>query len=109
MKRFTRFFASAVALGLIASAGSARADQGSSVIESKMLEESLVTMTGKTYRVSESTVLEDKDGNKIAFEALPTVEQGASQDDAAVWFETGDSELQSPVLQVLKLTGSVPR
>ena len=109
MKRITTFFAGALALGFIAGSGSARADQGSSVIESKQTDQSTVAMGGKTYRVSESTVLEDKDGNKIAFDALPTTEQGASEDDAAVWFEASESEAQNPVLHLLKLTGSVPR
>ena len=109
MKRLTRFFAGALALGFIAGAGPARADQGTSVIDSKKSDESIVTMGGKTYRVSESTVFEDKDGNKIAFEALPTTEQGASEDDAAVWFEASESEAPNPMLHVLKLTGAMPR
>jgi hypothetical protein len=109
MKRLTRFTAGALALGFIAGSGSARADQGSSVIESKQTDESGVTIGGNTYRVSESTALEDKDGNRIAFGALPSTEQGASEDDAAVWFETSESEAQNPVLHRLKLTGAVPR
>jgi hypothetical protein len=109
MKRLTRFFASALALGFIAGGGSARAEQGNSVIESKKADASVITMGGKAYRVSESTVLEDKDGNKIAFGALPSTEGGASQDDAAVWFETSESETHNPVLHTLKLTGSMPR
>jgi len=109
MKRLTRFFAGALALGCIAGTGSARADQGTAVIDSKKSDESIVTMGGKTYRVSESTVFEDKDGNKIVFEALPTTEQGASEDDAAVWFETGGSETESLMLHLVKLTGAVPR
>ena len=111
MKRFTLLFASAFALGLVVvGAGSARADQGNSVIEAKKLDQGVVTMGGKDYRVSDGTVLEDKDGNAIAFAALPTTAGGASADDAAVWFETGDeSEAQTPVLHLLKLTGAVPR
>jgi len=109
MKRLNCFFTGALALGFIAGTGSAHADQGNSVIESKKADESAITMGGKTYRVSESTVLEDKDGNKIGFEALPTTEQGASEDDAAVWFETSESEEQNPVLHLMKLTGSIPR
>lgn len=109
MKRLTRFYAGALALGLIVGTGSARADQGTSVIDSKQSAESLVTIGGKTYSVSDSTALEDKDGNAIAFEALPTTEGGASQDDAAVWFESSESEAQNPVLHVLKLTGAMPR
>ena len=109
MKRITRFFASALALGLIAGTGSARADQGSSVIESKAADASTVTLGGKSYRLSESTTLEDKHGNKIAFRELPATEQGASEDAAAVWFEASESEAQNPVLHLLKLTGSVPR
>ena len=109
MKRLNYFFTGALALGFIAGTGSAHADQGNSVIESKKADESAITMGGKTYRVSESTVFEDKDGNKIVFEALPTTEQGASEDDAAVWFETGGSETESPMLHLVKLTGAIPR
>ena len=109
MKRLTCFFAGALALGCIASTGSARADQGNSVIESKKADESVITMGGKSYRVSESTALEDKDGNKIAFGALPSTENGASQDDAAVWFETSESEARNPMLHLLRLTGGMPR
>jgi hypothetical protein len=110
MKRFTQLFASALALGLVAGAGAVRADQGTAVIESKQLDQHVVTMGGKAYRVSDGTVLEDKDGNPLEFAALPTTAGGASADDAAVWFETGDeSEAQTPVLHLLKLTGSVPR
>ena len=110
MKRSTQLFAAALVLGLAAGAAPARADQGNAVIESKQLDQHVVTMGGKAYRVSDGTVLEDKDGNAIEFAALPSTAGGASQDDAAVWFETGDeSEAQTPVLHLLKLTGSVPR
>ena len=111
MKRFTLLFASAFALGLVvAGAGSARADQGNSVIEAKKRDQSVVTLGGKEYRVSDGTVLEDEHGNAIAFAALPTTAGGASDDEAAVWFETGDeSETQTPVLHRLKLTGAMPR
>ena len=109
MKRLTCFIAGALALGFIAGTGSAHADQGNSVIESKKANESVITMGGKTYRVSESTALEDKDGNKIAFGALPSTESGASQDDAAVWFETSESEARNPMLHLLRLTGGMPR
>ena len=109
MKRLNCFLAGALAFGFIAGTGSAHADQGNSVIESKKADESAITMGGKTYRVSESTALEDKDGNKIAFGALPSTESGASQDDAAVWFETSESEARNPMLHLLKLTGAMPR
>jgi hypothetical protein len=109
MKRLTRFTAGALVFGFIAGAGSARADQGTSVIESTKSDGSIITMGGKAYRVSRSTVLEDKDGNKIAFGALPATEQGASRDDAAVWFEASESEAPNPMLHILKLTGAMPR
>lgn len=109
MKRLGFTIAGALALGFIAATGSAHADQGSSVIESKKSNEDAITMDGKTYRVSESTALEDKDGNRIAFDALPSTESGASQDDAAVWFESSESEAREPILHRLKLTGGMPR
>jgi uncharacterized low-complexity protein len=110
MKRFTQLFAGALALGLVAGAGAAHADQGNAVIESKQVEQHLVTLGAKAYRISDGTVLEDKDGNAIAFASLPTKMEGASDDDAAVWYETGDeTEEQTPVLHLLKLTGAMPR
>jgi hypothetical protein len=110
MKRSIQLFASALALALCAGAGPARADQGNAVIESKQLAEKLLTMSGKEYRVTDGTVLEDKDGHAIAFAALPSTAKGARQDDAAVWFETADeSEARPPVLHFLKLTGAMPR
>ena len=109
MKRLRFSIAGALALGFIAATGSAHADQGNSVIESKKATEKAITMDGKSYLVSESTALEDKDGNKIAFGALPSTESGASQDDAAVWFETSESEASNPTLHLVRLTGGMPR
>jgi hypothetical protein len=109
MKRLTRILAGAVALGSFATAYPASADQGSSVVESKQVSEGLVVLGGTTYRVSERTALEDKNGRTIALADFPTVAQGASSDDAAVWFESSDTERSKPVLHRLKLTGRTPR
>jgi hypothetical protein len=109
MKRLTRILAGAIALGSFATAYPASADQGNSIVDSKQVGEGLVVLGGTTYRVSESTALEDENGQPISFTALPTVAQGASSDDAAVWFEASDTEVSTPILHRLKLTGAVPQ
>jgi hypothetical protein len=109
MARLTRFLAGAVALGGIAIAAGAQADQNSAVVDSKRLAESVVVLSGTTYRVGEGTAISDKDGNSISLAELPTLAQGASADDAAVWYEASDSQVATPVLHVLKLTGAQPK
>jgi hypothetical protein len=89
-----------VALGAAAEAG-----QGNAVIESK--QDGAVMLGNDSYRVGDATVIEDANGNKLAFAAVPSVADGASQDAAAVYFEASDEE--QPMLQLLRLTGSVPR
>jgi hypothetical protein len=84
----------------------ASADQGSAVIDSKQPD--AVMLNGSPYRISDATVLEDKEGNRLGYAQLPTREQGASVDDASAWYEASDDE-RSPVLYRLKLTGAQPR
>jgi hypothetical protein len=95
----------AAALALGGLGFEARADQGNAVIDSK--QPGSVVLNGHGYRISDSTVVEDREGNGIGYAQLPTLEQGASADAAAVWFEASDDE-RSPVLYRLRLTGSVP-
>ncbi len=105
MKRFTWMLAGTLALGLVATA---QAEQGNGEIDSKQVDAGLISVGGATYRISDGTALEDIDGNVIAFAALPTLAEGATPDDAAVWFEATDSEAKPPVLHRLKLTGAQP-
>lgn len=100
--------AAAIAIGALALAtgAPAGADQGSAVIDSKA--EGQVVLSGVEFRVSESTVIESKDGNRVPFAELPTTAEGASGDDAAVWYEASDADA-SPTLHLLKLTGAMPR
>jgi hypothetical protein len=109
MKRLTRILAGAIALGSFATAYPTSADQGNSIVDSKQVGEGLVVLGGTTYRVNDSTALEDEHGKTIAFAEFPTVAQGASSDDAAVWFEASDTEVSTPILHRLKLTGAVPQ
>jgi hypothetical protein len=109
MKRSIRNFASGFALASLALAGPASADQGTSIVESKQVEQGLVVLGGTTYRVSDGTAIEDTDGNAISFAQVPALAQGASQDDAAVYFESSDGDVTTPVLHRLKLTGAVPQ
>lgn len=108
MKRRTQFFVSALALGALALATPASAGQGTSIVESKQLSEGIVVLGGSAFRVSDGTAIEDVAGNRIALADVPTVAQGASSDDAAVWYEASDGDVATPVLHRLKLTGSVP-
>jgi hypothetical protein len=108
MKRHTRIFASALAPFAIALASPASAGQGNSVVESKQLADGIVVLSGSSYRVSDGTAIEDVSGKTIALADLPTLAQGASNDDAAVYYEASDGDVTTPVLHRLKLTGSVP-
>ena len=92
------------ALGLLLGAA-AGADQGTATLESK--SDGQVLMNGNPYRVTESTVLESKEGNRLSFQELPTIAEGASADDAAVWFESSDGDSMQ-TLHRLKLTGAQP-
>jgi len=84
----------------------ASAGQGNGVIDSK--QPGSVVLDGIPYRMSDATVLEDKEGNRLGYAQLPTREQGASVDDASAWYEASDDE-RSPLLHRLKLTGAQPR
>ena len=108
MKRRTRIFAGALALGSLALANPASAGQGNAVVQSKQLSESIVVLDDATYRVSDGTSIEDVDGNPIALADVPTIAQGATNDAAAVYYEASDGDVATPVLHRLKLMGSVP-
>jgi len=105
-RRAIRSTASAAiaAIGL-ALGGAAEAEQGNAVIESKL--DGAVMLGTASYRVGDATVIEDESGNKLGFAQVPSVADGASQDAAAVYFEASDEE--PPMLQLLRLTGAVPR
>jgi hypothetical protein len=109
MNWITRSIAGAVALGLVTAAGGALAVQGNAVVDSKKVAENTVVLGGTVYRVSDSTTIADENGNAITLAEVPTLEQGADQNDAAVWYEASDAEVGTPVLHLLKLTGSVPQ
>jgi hypothetical protein len=109
MRRWIRFTATSLALASLALATPALADQGHSVVDSKSVAESLVVLGGTTYRVSDSTAIEDSDGNAIPLADVPAIAQGAGQDDAAVFFESSEGNVTMPVLHRLKLTGAVPQ
>ena len=109
MTRCTRIFASALALTALALANPASADQGNSIADSKQVGEGIVVLGGSPYRVSDGTAIEDADGNAISLAAVPTVAQGASEDDAAVYFESSDGDATMPVLHLLRLVGAAPQ
>ncbi|HVM42938.1 MAG TPA: hypothetical protein VMT77_05500 [Gemmatimonadales bacterium] len=93
--------------------GLARADQaqGPAEISAVQVDQSMVELNGKPFRVSDSTAIEDKEGHKIGLMQLPSLERGASADQAAVWYEAEDEATRggAPLLYRLKLTGMRPR
>src|SRR5262249_29857552 len=99
----------AIALGALGLwlASPAGAAPGHRVMESKSDGE--VVLKGVHFRVSEATVLESKEGNRISFLELPTLAGGASEDQAAVWYESTDGDAAQPILHLLKLTGATPK
>jgi hypothetical protein len=108
-----RRIALAGALGAaLAAPGLARAenDQGSAEIDAVHLEQNVVDLNGKPFRVSDGTVIEDKQGQRIGLLQLPSIEHGASADQAAVWYEAEEGDGRSArLLYRLKLTGMRPR
>jgi hypothetical protein len=109
MKRSTRILAGALALAALALANPASAAEGNAIVDSTQVGEGLVVLAGSTYSVSDTTAIEDVDGNKIALADVPSVAQGASDDEAAVYYEASDGDVATPALHRLKLTGSVPK
>jgi hypothetical protein len=100
--------ASAAALGLLVGAGGARAD-GNAVVESKSLPRSEVMLGKTTFQVRDATVIEDANGHRITLREVPAMDEGASGDAAAVWYETAGDAGGTPVLHLLKLTGGMPK
>lgn len=111
--RMRRIAGAAALLVGLGTAGGAHAQeggaQGNAVIQSVGLVDHVVVLGDRSYRVSEGTVLEDKDGNQIEFSALPSLENGADMDAAAVYYEAAEGGASPQALHRLKLTGSVPR
>lgn len=97
--------AAALAAIGVALGGAAEAGQGNAVIESK--QDDAVMLGSASFRIGAATVIESPDGNKLSFAELPSIADGASADAAAVYYEASDEE--QPMLQLLRLTGSVPR
>jgi len=109
MKRCTGIFASTLALASLVLASSASAGQGNSIVDSKGVDEGIVVLGGSTYNVSDGTAIEDSAGNAIPLADVPTIAQGANEDAAAVYYESSDGDVATPVLHLLRLTGAVPQ
>jgi hypothetical protein len=99
----------AMALALFAAGAATGQEQGSAVIFSVDAMRSLVVLDGESYRVDDSTVLEDKDGNALTVGSLPSLEGGSDADASAVWFEAREGGGTPHRLERLRLTGSVPK
>ena len=95
---------------LVAGVAAAAGEQGSAVIEERGASDHTLVLGGTAYRVTGSTELANELGGRLAFEELPSLAEGASHDEAAVWFEAGEAlgTEPRPLLRV-HLTGSMPR
>jgi hypothetical protein len=99
-----------LALALGASAGAAGRDQGNALITSVEASSGRILLDDEEYEVTDRTTLEDEQGNELTIGELPSMEQGAEPDDAAVYFEAAETRGSGPrALLRLKLTGSVPK
>lgn len=107
-----RALAGLLLAGALLLAGVAKAEEarGSAAIEAIGAADRTVVLKGNTYRVLDSTHLENDAGTRLTFEELPSLAAGASPEEAAVWFEAGEaSGMGPPPLVRLLLTGSIPR
>lgn len=96
----------------LATPGLARAehDQGNGEIAAVHVEQNVVEMNGRSFRVSDGTAIEDKEGHKIGLMQLPSLERGASADQAAAWYEAEEGDARgAQLLYRLKLTGRRPQ
>jgi hypothetical protein len=92
--------------------GLARAerDRGAAVIDAVHIEQNVVELNGRPFRVTDGTAIEDKQGHKIGLFQLPSLERGASADQAAAWYEADEGDARGvQLLYRLKLTGMQPR
>ena len=63
-----------------------------------------------TYVAGDYTQIENEQGARLSLADVPSIEGGASPDEAAVWFEAGEASGTAPrPLLRLELTGSLPR
>lgn len=75
-------------------------------IDSKQLApQPLVVVGGESYHVTENTVLEGVQGERLELSQLPALEEGASSDDAAAYLEWHQSGPRR-ILESLELTGT---
>ena len=94
----------------VAGAAPARAErQGNAEINTVKARESLVILNGKPFRVSERTVMSAPGGKHVTLGQLPSTDGGASEDEAAVYYEADDTTQGAPLLYRLELTGRHPR
>ncbi len=110
MRSAMRTLATAAALAALALAPAVavRAGDGNAVIRSVDQERGVVVLDTRSFRVTDRTVLRDRDGNATTLGQLPSTSRGADDDAAAVYYEASDAE-RGAVLHRLELVGSVPR
>lgn len=66
----------------------AHAIEGHGMVEAVRLGvDPAVVLNGKAYRVTERTVLEGRQGERLALGQLPSVEAGGTVDETSAWFD----------------------
>jgi hypothetical protein len=102
-------FGAALAMGVGASAA-AQAGQGSANVDAVLLQDSVVVLNGRAFRVSEQTAISGHGGEKLTLAEVPSRDRGASLDETAAYYESLEESTQGkPLLYRLELTGRAPR
>ena len=99
----------AVAAMLTAAPAMAQEVRGSGFLDAVDPVSGVVVIGGAKYSVRSSSVIADENGRALPLEELPSLASGASNDEAAVWYEAGEASTSSPrPLLRLNLTGGAP-
>jgi len=102
-------FGAALAMGIGASA-TTQAGQGNANVDAVLLQDNVVVLNGRAFRVNEQTAISSHGGQKITLAEVPSRDRGASLDETAAFYESLEESAQGkPLLYRLELTGKVPR
>jgi len=89
VKTFGRTLAGCIGILLtVAAPRLASAIEGHGMVEEVRLGvDPAVVLNGKAYRVTERTILEGRQGERLALGDLPSVETGGTVDETSAWFD----------------------
>lgn len=72
----------------IASPLAAHAIEGSGMVDAVRLgAEPVIVLNGEDYRVTENTILEGREGERLTLQTLPSAESGGTVDETSAWFD----------------------